>query len=264
VSENENRNGTLLEARAVVKTYGHVEALRGVDFEVRRDEIVALVGDNGAGKSTLIKILSGTVRPDGGEIRLDGEPVTIESPVVARRLGLETVYQDLALAPELGPDANLFLGRELLLPFPLGRLGFLDKRAMRRSAGEAFEKLGVRLPSVTSPVANLSGGQQQGVAVGRAVNWASKVLFLDEPTAALGVVQAQNVLDLTRSVRDAGVSVVFISHNLPQVLEVADRVEVLRLGRRVARFDAGQVEVDDVIAAMTGSAVRHHDEGESP
>jgi simple sugar transport system ATP-binding protein len=256
-----NANGTLLEARGVVKTFGHVEALRGVDFEVRRAEIVALVGDNGAGKSTLIKILSGTLRPDGGEIRLDGAPVTIESPIVARGLGLETVYQDLALAPELGPDANLFLGRELLRPFPLNLLGFLDKRAMRKSAGEAFAKLGVRLPSVTAPVANLSGGQQQGVAVGRAVNWASKVLFLDEPTAALGVVQAQNVLDLARTVRDSGISVVFISHNLPQVLEVADRVEVLRLGRRVARFEAGRVQVDELISAMTGSAEQPRERG---
>jgi simple sugar transport system ATP-binding protein len=252
-------NGTLLEARSVQKRFGHVEALRGVNFEVRRSEVVALVGDNGAGKSTLIKILSGTLNPDGGEIRFEGAPVTIESPVVARRLGLETVYQDLALAPELDPAANLFLGREILRPFPLSLFGFLDRRAMRRSAQEAFSKLGVRLPSVTAPVANLSGGQQQGVAVGRAVNWASKVLFMDEPTAALGVVQSQHVLDLIRTVRDAGISVVFISHNLPQVLEVADRIEVLRLGRRVARLSSSEASLDDVVAAMTGSVV-HEEE----
>jgi simple sugar transport system ATP-binding protein len=255
-SGNGNGNGVLLEAREVVKRFGHVEALRGVNFEVRRGEVVALVGDNGAGKSTLIKILSGTLHPDAGEIRFGGTPFTIDTPVVARNLGLETVYQDLALAPELDPAANLFLGREILRPFPFNLLGFLDKGAMRRSASEAFTKLGVRLPSVTAPVANLSGGQQQGVAVGRAVNWASKVLFMDEPTAALGVVQAQNVLDLIRSVRDSGTSVVFISHNLPQVLEVADRVEVLRLGRRVARFTAREASMDDVVAAMTGSAVQ--------
>ena len=246
-------NGVVLGAREIFKSFGQVEALRGASFEVRRGEVVALVGDNGAGKSTLIKILSGTLHPDAGEIHFEGRPVTIGSPTVARGMGLETVYQDLALSPELDPAANLFLGRELVRPFPLGLFGFLDKPAMRRSAAEAFSKLGVRIPSVTAPVANLSGGQLQGVAVGRAVNWASKVLFMDEPTAALGVVQAQHVLELVRSVRDSGISVVFISHNLPQVFGVADRIEVLRLGRRVARFRASEATMDDVVAAMTGS-----------
>jgi simple sugar transport system ATP-binding protein len=251
VTENE----TLLQAQDVTKRFGHVEALRGVNFEVRRGEVVALVGDNGAGKSTLIKILSGTLHPDHGEIRFEGSPVTIDSPVVARRLGLETVYQDRALAPELDPAANLFLGREILLKPPLSWFGFLDNRAMRRRTDDAFSGLGVRIQDTSSPVANLSGGQRQGVAVGRAVTWASKVVFMDEPTAALGVVQAQNVLELIRSVRDSGISVVLISHNLPQVLEVADRIEVLRLGRRVARFAGGSATIDDILAAMTGARV---------
>jgi simple sugar transport system ATP-binding protein len=246
-------NGALLEAHGVRKHFGHVEALRGVDFEVRPGEVVGLVGDNGAGKSTLIKILAGTLHPDGGEIRFDGRPVTIDTPVAARALGIETVYQDLALAPELDPAANVFLGREVLQKGPLAWFGFLDKRAMRRQTDEAFDRLGVRIQRTDVPVANLSGGQRQGVAVGRAVNWASRVLFMDEPTAALGVVQAQHVLELVESVRDNGISVVLISHNLPQVLEVADRIEVLRLGRRVAQFARGEATSDDLIAAMTGS-----------
>jgi simple sugar transport system ATP-binding protein len=246
-------NGALLEAREITKRFGHVDALRGATFEVRPGEVVGLVGDNGAGKSTLIKILSGTLHPDGGEILFEGRPVAIGTPTVARDLGIETVYQDLALAPELDPPANVFLGRELLRKPPLSWFGFLDNRAMRRQTDEAFDRLSVRIQRTDVPVANLSGGQRQGVAVGRAVNWASKVLFMDEPTAALGVVQAQHVLELIDSVRASGISVVLISHNLPQVLEVADRVDVLRLGRRVAQFSRGEATADDLIAAMTGS-----------
>ncbi len=258
-----NENGVLLEARNVVKNFGHVQALRGVNFAVRRDEVVALVGDNGAGKSTLIKILSGTLHPDAGEIRYEGKPVSIESPTVARGLGLETVYQDLALAPELDPAANLFLGREIMRPGPLAWLGFLDNGAMREKADEAFATLGVTLQSTAVPVANLSGGQQQGVAVGRAVTWASKIVFMDEPTAALGVIQARNVLELIRRVRDSGISIVFISHNLPQVFEVADRIEVLRLGRRVARFHTAETTMDEVVSAMTGSLKPTEEEDEA-
>jgi len=250
----------LLEARRLVKSFGHVQALRGANLTVNRDEIVALVGDNGAGKSTLIKILSGTLHPDEGDILFEGEPVAIGTPNAARELGIETVYQDLALAPELDPAANLFLGRELLRGGPLGLLGFLDNGAMRRQAADAFDSLGVTLQSTTTAVANLSGGQRQGVAVGRAVTWASRVVFMDEPTAALGVVQSRNVLELTRKVRDAGISVVLISHNLPQVFEVADRIEVLRLGRRVARFARSETTMDEVVAAMTGSLKADIDE----
>ena len=248
----------LLTARGIVKRFGHVHALRGADFDVYRDEVVALIGDNGAGKTTLIKILSGILHPDAGEIRFDGRPVTIDSPLAARRLGLETVYQDLALAPELSPAANLFLGREELRPGILGRLGFLDNGSMRARAREALASLGTGLQDADTEVANLSGGQRQSVAVSRAVTWASKVLFLDEPTAALGVVQAQKVLELIRRVRDSGISVVFISHNMPHVLDVADRIEVLRLGKRVARFAGGEATMEELVGAMTG-AIEHEE-----
>ena len=248
----------LLQARGICKRFGHVQALRDADFDVFRDEVVALIGDNGAGKSTLIKILSGILHPDAGEIRFDGRPVTIDTPLAARRLGIETVYQDLALAPELSPAANLFLGREELRPGLLGRLGFLDNGKMRQRAKDALASLGTGLQDTDTEVANLSGGQRQSVAVSRAVTWASKVVFLDEPTAALGVVQAQKVLELIRRVRDSGISVVLISHNMPQVLEAADRVEVLRLGRRVARFRAGEATMEDLVGAMTG-AIEHEE-----
>jgi simple sugar transport system ATP-binding protein len=243
----------LLEARGIEKSFGRVRALRGADFEVRQAEVVALVGDNGAGKSTLVKVLSGIHHADAGEIRFAGEPVTVPSPEAARELGIETVYQDLALAPDLDPAANLYLGREIVRSGPLGWFGFLDKRAMRKGTDEAFASLGVGLQSTDAPTATLSGGQRQGVAVSRAVTWASKVVFMDEPTAALGVVQTRRVLDLMRRVRDSGLSVVLISHNMPEVFEVADRIEVLRLGQRVASFRAADVTMEDVVRAMTGA-----------
>lgn len=243
----------LLEADRMVKRFGWVEALRGAALTVWPAEVVALVGDNGAGKSTLVKILSGVLGPDAGEIRFDGRRVTIPSARAARDLGIETVYQDLALAPDLPPPANLFLGRELLRPGLLGRLGFLDKKAMRQQTGDAFGRLGVRVPAGAGPVATLSGGQRQGVAVSRAVNWASRVVFMDEPTAALGVVQTRQVLDLIRRVRDSGRSVLLISHNMPEVFEVADRIEVLRLGQRVASLRAADTSMEEVVGAMTGA-----------
>lgn len=247
-------DGTLLEARAVVKSYGHVQALQEADFDVGSGEVTALVGDNGAGKSTLIKILSGTVQPDGGEIRFEGRPVTIHSPLDARRLGVETVYQDLALAEDLDPAANLFLGREVMRPGVLGMLGFIDKGEMRERAAKSFTTLGIDLQDMDAEVGMLSGGQRQTVAVSRAATWASRVIFMDEPTAALGIVQAERVLDLIRRIRDSGKSVVLISHNLPQVFQVANRIQVLRLGRRVAVFRAEDVTMDEVVGAMTGAA----------
>jgi simple sugar transport system ATP-binding protein len=243
----------LLEARGITKRYGRVNALRGVDIEVRAGEVVALIGDNGAGKSTLVRILSGAAAPDSGEILLDGEPVRFDSPIAAQRLGIETVYQDLALAADLDPAANLFLGRELLRPAPLSWLGVLDRARMRRRAVEIFAELGVGLPDPTARLGTMSGGQRQSVAVARAVSWASKVVFMDEPTAALGVVQTRRVLDLIRRVRDRGVSVVLISHNMPEVMAVSDRVEVLRLGSRVARFDTAGTDVEQLVGAMTGA-----------
>jgi simple sugar transport system ATP-binding protein len=246
----------VLEARGIVKSFGHVTALRGADLVLYPGEVMALVGDNGAGKSTLVKVLAGVLRPDAGEIVLEAAPVTFSSPLEARRLGIEVVYQDLALAPDLDPSANLYLGRERLRRGLLGRLGFLDNAAMRREAVAQFERLGVLIPDLTAPVGQLSGGQRQGIAVGRAVAWASKVLFLDEPSSALGVVQKRHVLELIGRVRSHGIAVALISHNLPEVLEIADRIEVLRLGERVARFERGRVTMEEIVAAMTGALVQ--------
>ncbi|MEV6102116.1 ATP-binding cassette domain-containing protein [Nocardia sp. NPDC059246] len=243
----------VLEAEGLQKRYGGVEALRGAGFQVGAGEVVALIGDNGAGKSTLVKCLSGAEQPDGGRILLDGKPVRMASPTAARRLGVETVYQDLAVAPDLDPAANLFLGRELLRKGLPGRLGMLDRKAMRTQAAEHFQRLGVVLPSADVPIGSLSGGQRQTVAVARAVMWASRVVFMDEPTAALGVVQRERVLDVIRRVRDQGIGVVLISHNMPEVLAVADRIEVLRLGQRVARFTAADATLEQLVGAMTGA-----------
>ncbi len=246
----------LLEARGVVKSFGRVRALRGASFTVYPGEVVALVGDNGAGKSTLVKTLAGVHSPDEGELLVDGRPVSFGSPVDAREHGIEVVYQDLALAAELPPAANLYLGREILKRGILGKLGVLDDKAMRARGDAAFHDLGVRIQDTSSTVAAMSGGQRQGIAVARACMWASRVVFMDEPTAALGVVQTRNVLDLILRVRERGIAVVLISHNMPEVLEVADRVEVLRLGRRVARFRRGDVTMEQIVGAMTG-AIEH-------
>ncbi|PKW19731.1 ATP-binding cassette domain-containing protein [Saccharopolyspora spinosa] len=243
----------LLEARDLVKRYGSVEALRGASFTVRQGEVVALVGDNGAGKSTLVKCLSGVEQPDSGQILVSGRPVTLDSPAAARAHGIETAYQDLAVAPDLDPAANLFLGREIRRPGLLGRLGMLDKAKMRTRAAEQFAKFGVSLQDLSVPIGSLSGGQRQSVAVARSVAWADKLVFMDEPTAALGVVQRKRVLDVIRRVRDTGISVVLISHNMPEVLSVSDRVEVLRLGSRVARFSAAEATLEDLVGAMTGA-----------
>jgi simple sugar transport system ATP-binding protein len=243
----------LLDAQRIVKHYGSVEALRGASFQARAGEVTALIGDNGAGKSTLVKCLSGAEQPTSGRILLNGEEIRLESPTTARRLGIETVYQDLAVAPELDPAANLFLGREIHRRGVLGKLGMLDKAEMRRRAVEEFKRLGVTLQSTDVPIGSLSGGQRQSVAVARSVVWASRVVFMDEPTAALGVVQRERVLDVIRRVRDEGIAVVLISHNMPEVLSVADRIEVLRLGTRVARFVAADTRLEDLVAAMTGA-----------
>jgi simple sugar transport system ATP-binding protein len=251
---------SLLEARGIVKSFGRVQALRGASFTVNPGEVVALIGDNGAGKSTLVKTLSGVITPDEGEIVFEGRTVTIPDPHAARELGIETVYQDLALAPDLESSANLFLGREAVRGGVLGKLGFLDKREMRRRTQEAFETLGVGVQDATAAVATLSGGQRQGVAVARAVTWAGKVVFMDEPTAALGVVQTRNVLDLITRVRETGLAVVLISHNMPEVMEVSDRVEVLRLGERVARFTTADTSMEELVAAMTGALKQGGDE----
>jgi simple sugar transport system ATP-binding protein len=243
----------LLRAAGLNKRYGQVHALQGADFTAYPGEVVALIGDNGAGKSTLVKVLCGAIRPDGGVITLAGQPVHFADPLEAQRHGIETVYQDLSLAPDLDAAANLHLGREVYRGGLLRAFHVLDRGAMRRSARTAFGELGVDLPDIDVPVAALSGGQRQSVAVARAVAYASKVIFMDEPTAALGVVQRGRVLETIRRVRDRGVSVVLISHNMPEVLAVSDRVEVLRLGRRVARFTTAETSVEELVGAMTGA-----------
>jgi simple sugar transport system ATP-binding protein len=244
----------LLEVQNVRRRFGHVQALDGVNFAVYPGEICALIGDNGAGKSTLIKILSGADRPDEGRILLEGREVSLDSPLSAQELGIATVYQDLALAPDLAASDNLFLGREITQSGVLGRLGFLNRREMRRRAAQQFARLGVNLRSPSVPVSALSGGQRQSVAIARAALWADKVIFMDEPTAALGVMQTGRVLDLIRHVRDQGIAVVLISHNMSQVIEIADRVEVLRLGRRVARIDRASATIEGLVAAMTSES----------
>jgi simple sugar transport system ATP-binding protein len=239
----------LIEARDIVRHFGHVRALQGANFSVGRGEIVGLIGDNGAGKSTLIRILSGTDRPDAGEILVNGQPVHFNGPYDARAAGIETVYQDLALAPDLDAAANVFLGREILKPGLLGRLGVLDKSRMVQQAGEAMSRLGVKIHPSTE-VFTLSGGQQQSAAVARAAMWATNVILMDEPTANLGVMQTKGVLDLIGRVRKAGTAVVVISHNLPQMLDITDRIVVLRLGRTVGQVAACEASVDDLIRAM--------------
>jgi simple sugar transport system ATP-binding protein len=243
----------LLEARGVVKRYGHVTALSGADFSVHAGEVVALIGDNGAGKSTLVKVLSGVIEPDEGTLTLKGRPIKLDSPQHARDLGIETVFQDLALAPELGPAENAFIGRELLKPGFLGKLGVLDKKTMRQQAFESFTSMGTDVKDLDAPVAALSGGQRQSVAICRSIMWANDLVFMDEPTAALGVRQTRKVLELIRRVAERGVAVVLISHNMPEVLEASDRIEVLRLGRRVAQFRAADTNVEELVGAMTGA-----------
>jgi simple sugar transport system ATP-binding protein len=242
----------LLEARGIVRTYGSVVALDGADFDVEAGQVTALIGDNGAGKSTLVKILSGTEQAEDGTITLDGKQVHFSTPADARSAGIETVFQDLALCPHLDPVKNLYLGREIKRSGVLGLLGFMDRKTMRDRSIEAFTDLGATVRKLNEPVGTMSGGQKQSVAVARSAAWANKIIFLDEPTAALGVVQTENVLDLVRRVRDKGIGVVFISHSMPEVLSIADTVQVLRRGRRVATFNAADSNIEELVGAMTG------------
>ena len=246
---------SVLSARGLVKRYGHVTALDGADFDLAAGEILAVIGDNGAGKSSLIKVLSGALVPDEGEVRLDGAPVHFRSPLDARRAGIETVYQDLAVAPALSIAENLFLGREVRRAGVLGGLlRMLDKQRMLEESRAHMQALGIGVSSMTQAVETLSGGQRQAVAVARGAAFARHVVIMDEPTAALGVTEGAMVLDLIRRARDRGLAVVLISHNIPQVFEVADRIHVQRLGRRVAVLDPRLVGMSDAVAVMTGAA----------
>ncbi|TMF12272.1 MAG: sugar ABC transporter ATP-binding protein [Chloroflexi bacterium] len=237
----------LLTLHNISKRFGAVQALSGVDFEVYPGEVVGLVGDNGAGKSTLVKTIAGIHSPDSGEILFEGHPVTITGPRDAAQLGISTVYQDLALCDNLDVVANLYLGRELT------EAEVLDEVRMERRAIEVLKGLQVKIRIVRNVVASLSGGQRQSVAVARSVMWNSKVVLLDEPTAALGVAQTKQVLDLIRRLRDQGLGVVVISHNLADVFEVCDRIVVLWLGRPGGSFDVRETSREKVVAAITGA-----------
>jgi fructose transport system ATP-binding protein len=244
----------ILEARGLVKRYGHVTALDSADFELYPGEIAAIIGDNGAGKSTLIKALSGALQPDDGEILLDGERVHFRSPLDARRLGIETVYQDLAVSPALDIASNIFMGRETRRRGPAGSaLRMLDKGRMRRESARHLSELKIGIPSITQAVENLSGGQRQGVAVARAAAWGRRLVIMDEPTAALGVKETRQVLDLIRRVRERGLPVILISHDMPHVFELADRIQIMRLGRRVAVVTPHTHTMPEAVAIMTGA-----------
>jgi ABC-type sugar transport system ATPase subunit len=241
-----------LELRGIEKRFGGVTALRGADLTVARGEVVALVGDNGAGKSTLIKTIAGALRPDAGSIEVEGRRVSLGTPHAASALGIATVYQDLALCENLDVVANLFLGGELgSRPF-VGILRRLREPEMERRARETLAELGASVPDLRAPVAGLSGGQRQAIAVGRALLWGSKIVILDEPTAALGVRQTEQVLDLIRRLAARGQAVLFVSHGLPDVFAVSDRITVLRLGTNAGDFVTSETTAGEIVAAMTG------------
>ncbi|HEY0583093.1 MAG TPA: ATP-binding cassette domain-containing protein [Chloroflexota bacterium] len=244
----------VLEARGLVKRYGHVTALDGADFDLLPGEILAVIGDNGAGKSSLVKCLCGAIVPDEGELRLDGKPVRFQSPMDAREAGIETVYQELAVAPALDIAENLFLGRELRRGGVLGSaFRMLDKPRMLAEATAHMQDLKIGIRSMSQAVETLSGGQRQAVAVARAAAFARHVVIMDEPTAALGVKETHMVLDLIRRIRERGLPVILISHNMPNVFEVADRVHIQRLGRRVAVIEPKSFSMSDAVAIMTGA-----------
>ena len=244
----------VMQAQGLVKRYGQVTALDGADFELRAGEILAVIGDNGAGKSSLIKCLSGATVPDEGRIELDGQTIHFKTPIDARRAGIETVYQDLAVAAAMTIAENLFLGREIRRPGFMGNvLRMLDKKAMLAQSVERMNELKVGIRSMTQAVETLSGGQRQCVAVARAAAFAQHVVIMDEPTAALGVKEGNMVLELIRRVRDKGLPVVLISHNMPHVFEVADRIHVARLGKRAAVLNPKKISMSDTVAVMTGA-----------
>ena len=245
----------ILTARGLSKRYGTVVALNEADFDLFPDEILGLIGDNGAGKTSLIKVLTGAVQPDHGEIQLEGKPVIFRSPQDARAAGIETVYQNLALSPSLTIYDNMFLGRELVKPGALGRyFKLLDRSGMRKFARQKLSELGLMtVQNIDQTVESLSGGQRQGVAVARAAAFGSRVVIMDEPTAALGVKESRRVLELILDVKKRGTPIILISHNMPHVFEVADRIHIQRLGRRLCVVDPKNVSMSDAVAMMTGA-----------
>jgi fructose transport system ATP-binding protein len=245
----------VLQARGLVKRYGRVTALDNADFDLYPGEILAVIGDNGAGKSSMIKALCGAIIPDAGEIRLGGEVVHFRSPIAARQAGIETVYQNLAVSPALSIADNIFLGRELRVPGFLGTFfRLLDRGAMQKTARQKLSELGLMtIHNINQPVETLSGGQRQGVAVARAAAFGSRVVIMDEPTAALGVKEWRRVLELILDVKKRGLPIVLISHNMPHVFEVADRIHIHRLGRRLTVIDPKKQTMSDAVAMMTGA-----------
>jgi fructose transport system ATP-binding protein len=253
--EDFGMSAPVLEARGLTKRYGRVVALDHADFELRPNEILAVIGDNGAGKSTLIKALCGAVIPDAGEVLIDGKPVQFKSPIEARHAGIETVYQNLALSPALSIADNMFLGREIRKPGIAGSIfRRLDRSAMAKIARDKLSELGLlTIQNIGQAVETLSGGQRQGVAVARAAAFGSKVVIMDEPTAALGVKESRRVLELILDVKKRGLPIVLISHNMPHVFEVADRIHIHRLGRRLTVIDPKEHTMSDAVAFMTGA-----------
>jgi fructose transport system ATP-binding protein len=246
---------TVLQARGLVKRYGRVTALDHADFDLFPGEILAVIGDNGAGKSTLIKALTGAITPDSGDILLDDQPISFRSPIEARAAGIETVYQNLALSPALSIADNMFLGREIRMGGVLGQwFKTLDRGEMRKQARAALTRLGLStVQNIDQPVETLSGGQRQGVAIARAAAFGRHVIIMDEPTAALGVKESRRVLDLIQDVRRNGLPIVLISHNMPHVFEIADRIHIHRLGRRHAVVRPRDISMSDAVAIMTGA-----------
>jgi ABC-type sugar transport system ATPase subunit len=242
----------ILNAQSVHKHFGGLVALKGVDFQVARGEVVALLGDNGAGKSTLIKCISGVYRPEGGQITFNGQEITGHSPSSIRDAGIETIYQDLALAENLDVGANVFLGKEKKRKI-LGFIRVTDDEYMRQEASKVLDRLDIHIPSLKQRLVNLSGGQRQAVAIARAIYWNAKLVIMDEPTAALGVPEQRKVLALVRSLRDQGIPVILISHTMTDVLEVADRCVVMRRGRVAANLPQGQFDAEILVKHIVGA-----------
>ena len=245
----------ILKARGVVKRYGKVTALDHCDFDLLPGEILAVIGDNGAGKSSLIKVISGAVSPDAGQVTLEGKTVRFTSPIQAREAGIETVYQTLAMSPALSIADNMFMGREIRKPGMMGKVfRQLDRKQMETFARDKLSELGLMtIQNINQAVETLSGGQRQGVAVARAAAFGSKVIILDEPTAALGVKESRKVLELIQDVKARGIPIILISHNMPHVFEVADRIHVHRLGKRLCVIDPNEYTMSDAVAFMTGA-----------
>lgn len=239
-----------IRVEGIQKNFGHLQALRGASLSLKRGEVLALLGDNGAGKSTLAKVICGAHPKDGGDMYFWGKKVDIQSIFHAHELGVRTVYQDLSLAPELTVSDNHFLGREILLPGIRGKLGFLDRTQMQEEARSALAKLGIGLKSMEVPTRALSGGERQALAVARAVTWATTALIMDEPTAALGTKQSSIVYETIRAAAERGLGVLVISHDIPKMLEVADRIAVMRHGEIVANLDTKDTEINEVISLM--------------